>query len=168
MTAPKVLFGGKFRAERTRLGVKQSDVAAAVGVTSVSVSRWERDETEPGLAEFIRLGQYFGRSVAWFLDNGASETVTAPPPPAPAQLIAQGELVALAAAREAIDRELARSLRAFIERFDVDALPPALRRLAQEDDHRQDPVVTRGPAHRSTIARRRMDRPRRPARGRIA
>ena len=49
--------GAEVRRARTRLGLKQTELAARVGVHPITVSRWERDEVripEP-TARLLRL-----------------------------------------------------------------------------------------------------------------
>jgi transcriptional regulator with XRE-family HTH domain len=142
MTPPKLLLGAKLRAERERIGVKQKDVAAAVGVVAVSVSRWERDEVEPGLGEFVRLSQYFGRPLTWFLDEGPGD-VGAASAPNVGQLVLEAKIAWLRDHRDAIAAQLTRFVDEYRRRFG--ALPADV--FATEDPAR---IVA---DDRATIAR---------------
>lgn len=44
-------------------GLTQGQVAEAVGVSSMTVSRWERNANEPGLYQFRRLADALGVEV---------------------------------------------------------------------------------------------------------
>lgn len=64
-------FGGRlysarlWKAGAERRTIVQRDVAAAIGVSQVSVGRWEADLKEPSLATIERLAQWLGVSPGW-------------------------------------------------------------------------------------------------------
>lgn len=48
---------------RKECGLKQSDLAEAIGCDVNSISRYERVHREPSLTQAMRLAKYLGRSV---------------------------------------------------------------------------------------------------------
>ena len=55
-------FRGVLRARRCELGMKQQDLARAVGVTAVAISQWERGETRPSYKASSKLAKALGMS----------------------------------------------------------------------------------------------------------
>jgi transcriptional regulator with XRE-family HTH domain len=63
----------RIKRARIHAGLTQRQVAEAAGVSSLSVSRWERGETEPGVYQFRGLAEALGVS----LEDLAPEATTA-------------------------------------------------------------------------------------------
>ena len=55
-------LGCAIRARRQELGMRQLDLARAVGVTKSAVSQWERGETHPSYKASSRLAKALGMS----------------------------------------------------------------------------------------------------------
>lgn len=53
------------KAVRDRRDIDQKDVAAAVGASPATVSRWEAGLVVPGDATIEKLARYFGVTPAW-------------------------------------------------------------------------------------------------------
>lgn len=64
---------------RTERGMSQDDLAAALGVSRQSVSKWETDRSVPELDKLVKLSQLFGVS----LDELVQGKPSAPPGPGP-------------------------------------------------------------------------------------
>lgn len=56
--------GARVRAVRRGAGLTQKQLAAALGVESITVSRWERGVTSPSLARLRRIGELTGTSMS--------------------------------------------------------------------------------------------------------
>ena len=61
-------LGGRIRAQREKLGLKQQDIANALQVSPQAVSKWERGENGPDLAILGPLARLLGVSADWLLD----------------------------------------------------------------------------------------------------
>ncbi len=70
-------LSGKIYLLRTRRELSQEDLAAALGVSRQSVSKWETGQSVPDLDKIIRMADLFGVSV--------DELVREGDPPAPPQ-----------------------------------------------------------------------------------
>lgn len=68
-------LSGKIYLLRTRRELSQEDLAAALGVSRQSVSKWETGQSVPDLDKIIRMADLFGVSV--------DELVREGDPPAP-------------------------------------------------------------------------------------
>lgn len=53
-------LGGWMRLQRRAAGVKQADVAVAIGVTATTISRWEAGTRTPDAYQHALLRGYFG------------------------------------------------------------------------------------------------------------
>ena len=56
-------LGERIRARRERLGLRQADLAAALGLTAAAVSKWERGETAPDIGSLVPLAGLLGVTV---------------------------------------------------------------------------------------------------------
>jgi transcriptional regulator with XRE-family HTH domain len=74
----KKQLGEKIKAARAEKGWKQKHLAAAMQVEPITVSRWERGATTPGLAALRLVAEKTGKPVSYFV--GSAETA------APAEL----------------------------------------------------------------------------------
>ena len=61
-------LGGRIRARREKLGLKQQDIANALQVSPQAVSKWERGENGPDLSILGPLARLLGVSADWLLD----------------------------------------------------------------------------------------------------
>jgi transcriptional regulator with XRE-family HTH domain len=66
-------LGAKLQRARLDRGLKQKDVAAAVHVEPVTVSRWERGATTPDLGMLERLAELYGIPLSAFVSERATE-----------------------------------------------------------------------------------------------
>jgi len=57
------ILGGNLRGLRQARGLKQEEVANALGVSRATYSSWERGRTEPNIAWLRTLARYFGVSL---------------------------------------------------------------------------------------------------------
>jgi class 3 adenylate cyclase len=64
-------LGSRIRARREKQGLKQQDVANALGVSPQAVSKWERGENAPDIASVTPLARLLGVTVEWILEGGA-------------------------------------------------------------------------------------------------
>ncbi len=60
-------LGGRIRAQREKRGLKQQDLASALGISPQAVSKWERGENAPDIALLAPLGRLLGVSTDWLL-----------------------------------------------------------------------------------------------------
>lgn len=63
MKATECKFGKALKVARINAELSQADVAKAVGVSGISVSKWECDRAVPGIEHGIRLARLYGVSV---------------------------------------------------------------------------------------------------------
>lgn len=62
----KTIVAVNLRAAREAKGWRQLDVAMALGIESMYVSRWERARVLPSLENLHRLAAALGHDVSWF------------------------------------------------------------------------------------------------------
>ena len=62
-------LGLRIRAQREKRGLKQQDVANALGISPQAVSKWERGENAPDIAVLAPLARLLGVSADWLLDD---------------------------------------------------------------------------------------------------
>ncbi|HOE64956.1 MAG TPA: helix-turn-helix domain-containing protein [Candidatus Hydrogenedentes bacterium] len=62
-------LGLRIRAQREKRGLKQQDVANALGISPQAVSKWERGENAPDIAVLSPLARLLGVSADWLLDD---------------------------------------------------------------------------------------------------
>lgn len=74
----RTIVGANLATARADAGMKQLDVAQALGVDSQYVSRWERGKVMPTLANLHRLAEVLGRDVGWFFTDHTTNGDTVP------------------------------------------------------------------------------------------
>jgi transcriptional regulator with XRE-family HTH domain len=94
--------GGRLRAARTDLGMRQADMAHAVGVTQSSIAAYEAGQRPPPLPVALALEHVFRINHLWLLE-GKGERLVAARPARPAILTSPRELKELQS-REGADR----------------------------------------------------------------
>lgn len=111
--------GARLRAARRAAGLTQKQLADALGVESITVSRWERGVTAPSLERLRRVAQITGTTVSDLVrpDSGATAPAT--------ELAALRE--ELAETRELVDR-VARTLERLVRPRSADSSPRATRK----------------------------------------
>ena len=96
-------LGSLIRALRREAGLKQRELAEALGVTDKAVSKWERDLSFPDAASLPKLAETLGVTVDELMLGGPA-TPGAAPAPAPSEaarlvpLILQGVALAMGVA----------------------------------------------------------------------
>lgn len=55
-----------------RLGLTQLELAEALGINQVNVSRWERGVTEPRIKHLREIALLAGLPLTWFFDKAAA------------------------------------------------------------------------------------------------
>ena len=64
-------LGPYIKSRRKNLGMTQKQLAKNVGVTDVTISRYENGEREPSFTEFIKLCEVLGMKVEDFMGKGS-------------------------------------------------------------------------------------------------
>ena len=64
-------LGPCIKSRRKNLGMTQKQLAKNVGVTDVTISRYENGEREPSFTEFIKLCEVLGMKVEDFMGKEA-------------------------------------------------------------------------------------------------
>lgn len=101
------VVGRRIRAARERRGLKQADLAAAMGRSPTALSYWESGTRSPGLEDVVELGRVLGIDPAQLL------------PSQPPKVLARSQAAALAI------RDLVPIVDRLVERFEGEApLPP--------------------------------------------
>lgn len=72
------MFSEKFKALRELKGVKQCDVAKALGVSQATVNRYEQGVKEPGREVLVRIADYFDVSLDFLLGRSSPQSGRAP------------------------------------------------------------------------------------------
>lgn len=71
-------FGFRLRELRERAGLTQAQLADAVGVKVLAVTRWERGEREPGWSNIVALAAALGVDCTAFTQEPASSSEPRP------------------------------------------------------------------------------------------
>lgn len=69
---PKQILGERICVARKEAGLRQYELARAIGVTDPTVNRWERGHNAPRLEQRRALAQILGRPVEFFEEPVAS------------------------------------------------------------------------------------------------
>lgn len=77
---PHMAVGQRIQEARKAAGLKQEDVAEALSVTAITVSRWERGVFLPGIPDFVRLADAFHVSMEWMATGEGVRERAAPEP----------------------------------------------------------------------------------------
>ena len=62
-------LGPYIKSRRKNLGMTQKQLAKNVGVTDVTISRYENGEREPSFTEFIKLCEVLGMRIEDFIES---------------------------------------------------------------------------------------------------
>ena len=62
-------LGSYIKSRRKNLGMTQKQLAEKVGVTNVTISRYENGEREPSFTEFIKLCEVLGMRIEDFIES---------------------------------------------------------------------------------------------------
>jgi transcriptional regulator with XRE-family HTH domain len=65
----KLTLGERIIVARSRVGAKQGDIAAICGTTRQQVSKWERGTAVPDLIQTVKMAQYLGSGLDWFIED---------------------------------------------------------------------------------------------------
>lgn len=63
---PATIFAANLVLARKAAGLTQRQLADAIGVDAITVSRWERGASRPGEVHLMRLCGEIGRDLGWF------------------------------------------------------------------------------------------------------
>lgn len=66
--------GTNIKVARARSGKTQEEVAALLGTSQETVSRWERGAVIPSVTQIFRLAEIFGIDPAWLTMRGEMES----------------------------------------------------------------------------------------------
>jgi len=67
-------LGNRIRAQREKLGLKQTDIANAMQISPQAVSKWERAENGPDITILGNLAKLLGVSTDWLLGMHVEDT----------------------------------------------------------------------------------------------
>lgn len=70
---PKARFGARFRAAREALRLKQSEVAARLGVSGAIISDWENGKSSPQLERMELIAGLLRKPIAYFFTESGDE-----------------------------------------------------------------------------------------------
>lgn len=62
-----MIFSQRLKEQRKANKITQTQLAAKMKVTQVSVSNWEKGLREPGYATLIKIAKFFGKSTDYML-----------------------------------------------------------------------------------------------------
>lgn len=63
--------GEKIRSARNQRSLKQSELAAAIGVTERAVRFWEADKRDPRFEHVVAIARVTGQSLDYFIEEEA-------------------------------------------------------------------------------------------------
>lgn len=69
-------LGARIRGRRERRGLRQADLATAIGVSPQAVSKWKRGENAPDISILVALCRLLDISVEWLLGGALPERET--------------------------------------------------------------------------------------------
>ena len=63
------------KSRRQNIGLTQKELAKLIGVTDVTISRWESGQRDPIWSDFVRLCEVLGMELEWFVgkENGNND-----------------------------------------------------------------------------------------------
>lgn len=62
-----ISIGERIRAARIMAGMSQRDLAAAIGVSAMSISKWERGLVSLTSGHLLKIGEATGRRIEYFV-----------------------------------------------------------------------------------------------------
>lgn len=62
----KAIVGANVKAARDNKGLTQTQLAMAMGMEPMSVSRWERGIVMPAVPTLHKLAEHLGQDIGWF------------------------------------------------------------------------------------------------------
>ena len=67
------------KSHRQNIGLTQKELAELVGVTDVTISRWESGQRQPMWYQFVKLCEVLGMELEWFIgkENGNNDKLKA-------------------------------------------------------------------------------------------
>jgi transcriptional regulator with XRE-family HTH domain len=68
--SPPVISGAQIRAARALVGMTQRDLAAASGISEISIKNIERGATDPRASTLAAIQKALGQAGVVFLDHG--------------------------------------------------------------------------------------------------
>lgn len=71
---PVWTLGDRMWKARKTAGLEQTEVAKLVGVSRALVSRWERDQSDPGTRQLQKFAEITGAPLEWLLAYGYMPT----------------------------------------------------------------------------------------------
>ena len=57
------------KSRRQNIGLTQKQLAELVGVTDVTISRWESGQREPITSDFVKLCEVLSMELSWFTEK---------------------------------------------------------------------------------------------------
>ena len=57
------------KSRRQNIGMTQKQLAELVGVTDVTISRWESGQRQPMWYQFVKLCEVLGMELSWFTER---------------------------------------------------------------------------------------------------
>jgi transcriptional regulator with XRE-family HTH domain len=60
-------LGNYIKSRRQNIGLTQKELAKLVGVTDVTISRWESGQREPIWSDFVKLCEVLSMELSWFI-----------------------------------------------------------------------------------------------------
>lgn len=59
------------KARKELLGLKQRELADVLGLQDITISRWERGESQPDMENLRALAKIVGKPIGWFFEEPA-------------------------------------------------------------------------------------------------
>lgn len=80
LSEPTWTVGDRMWKARRNAGLEQADVANELGVSRALVSRWERDQSDPGVLKLQAFAELTGVPVGWLISDSRWSTHLTPLP----------------------------------------------------------------------------------------
>ena len=65
----KINLSTYIKSRRQNIGMTQKQLAELLGVTDVTISRWESGQRQPMWYQFVKLCEVLGMELSWFTER---------------------------------------------------------------------------------------------------
>lgn len=70
------IFQERIKVARTRIGLKQEEVASETGIARTNISKYENGKQEPSIEQLGTLADFYGVSLDWLIGTAGKNPYT--------------------------------------------------------------------------------------------